>query len=89
MKNVVGWHTCQADADMLIVSTALAVAESEELPVVVVGTDTDLLVMMVARATDNTDVFMLCHSNPVKVFNIHEIPGGLSGSFSMLFYSYF
>jgi len=63
----------EADADTLIVSTALAVAESEVLPVVVVGTDTDLIVKMVAQATNNTEVFMLCHSNPVMAFNINEI----------------
>lgn len=43
------------------------------MPVAVVGTDTDLLVMLVARATSSTDVYMLCRSNPVTVFNIHEI----------------
>ena len=34
----------EADADTLIVSTSLAVAGSEQVPLVV-GTDTDLLVM--------------------------------------------
>ena len=38
----------QADADALIVSTALSLAESIK-PSVVVGTDTDLLVMQVAQ----------------------------------------
>lgn len=61
----------EEDADTLIVSTALAVAESEQVPVVVVGTD--LLVMLTARATTSTDMHMLCRSNPVTVFNIHEI----------------
>ena len=73
---VIRVRQAEADADTLIVSTALnsvAVAESEELPVVVVGTDTDLLVMLVARATTTTDIFMLCHSNPVRVFNIRDI----------------
>ena len=44
----------EADADRLIVSTTLATAESEALPVIVVGTDTDLLVMLVAWVTTNT-----------------------------------
>ena len=45
-----GIHVKQADADAdtLIISTALTIAESENLPVIVVGTDTDLLVMLVA-----------------------------------------
>lgn len=37
-----------ADADHLIVSTTMAEASKESRPVVVVGTDTDLLVMLVA-----------------------------------------
>jgi len=49
----------EADADTLIISTALHVAESAEVPVVVIGTDTNLLVMLVARATPSTNVYML------------------------------
>jgi len=63
----------EADADTLIISTALHVAESAEEPVVVIGTDTDLLVMLVVRATPSTNVYMLCHSNPTTLYNIHEI----------------
>ena len=44
----------EADADTLIVSTALAVAKAEELPVVVFGTDTDLLVLLVIN------LFLIC-----------------------------
>ena len=55
----------------LIVSTAQAVAESEQVPVAVVGKDTDLL--LAAPATTSIDMHMLCRSNPVTVFNIHEI----------------
>ena len=36
-----------ADADHLIVSTALTLAQTERKPVVVVGTDIDLLVMLI------------------------------------------
>ncbi len=63
----------EADADTVIVSTALAVVEAEERPVVVVGTDTDLLVMLVARASATTDVYMKCCSNPEMIFSINEI----------------
>lgn len=62
-----------ADADTLIVSTAPAVSESKNRPVDVVGTDTDLLVMLVAQASTTTDIFMLCSFNPVTAFNIKEI----------------
>ena len=37
-----------ADADSLIISTALTTAEIEQVPVIVAGSDTDLLVMLVA-----------------------------------------
>ena len=57
----------QADADTLIVSTALSTAESEKLPVIVVG-------------TEMTDVYMMCHRNPVALFNIHEIQHALGST---------
>ena len=69
------WHTCQAGrsryADCF--NNDIAVAESEEQPVAVVGTDTGLLVMLVALATTTTDMYMLCRGNHVTVFIIHEI----------------
>ena len=64
----------QADADALIVSTALSLAESIK-PVVVVGTDTDLLVMLVAQATTDMDLYMLCCKNPTTVYRVHDIQG--------------
>lgn len=63
----------EADADRLIVSTALAVSEAEGTPAAVVGNDTDLLVMLVARANDSTDMFMMCRSKAVTVFRIRDI----------------
>ena len=38
-----------ADADCLVVSTGLHVAEEAGVPVIIVGSDTDLFVMLVAR----------------------------------------
>ena len=51
-----GIHVKQAaaDADTLIISEALRVAESKEFPVVVTGTDTDLPGMLLARETPST-----------------------------------
>ena len=57
----------QADADTLIVSTALSTAESEKLPVIVVG-------------TEMTDVYMMCHRNHVALFNIHDIQHALGST---------
>ena len=50
-----------ADADHLIVSTAMTLAQTERKPVVVVGTDTDLLVMLVSQCSSDMDIHMLCH----------------------------
>ena len=61
------------DADWLIVSTAMDTAEAENAPVVVVGTDTDLLVMLVAQATAEMDLHMLFGRNPLQVYSIGEI----------------
>lgn len=68
-----------ADADWLIASTAMITstaidgAPTQNSPVVVVGTDTDLLVMMVAQATPNMNLHMLCGRNPLHVYCIREI----------------
>ena len=74
LLNEAGVHVkqAQADADALIVSTALSLAESGK-PVVVVGTDTDLLVMLVAQATTDMDLYMLCCRNPLTVYRVHDI----------------
>ena len=49
-----------SDADTLIVETALQRATSSQVPVVVVGTDTDTLVMLVARSTACMHIYMCC-----------------------------
>lgn len=69
----------QADADALIVSTALSLAESGK-PVVVVGTDTDLLVMLVAQASTNMDLYMLCCKNPTTVYRINDIQDSIGNT---------
>ena len=64
-----------SDADTLIVSTALHHA-TEGHPVVVIGNDTDLLVMLVARAPSNCNIFQVNpgHSKaPQKVFDVPAI----------------
>ena len=66
----------QADADALIVSTALSLAAPGK-PVVVVGTDTDLLVMLVTLATTNMDLYMLCCKNPTTLYRVHDIQASI------------
>ena len=62
-----------ADADHIIVSTALTLAQTERNPVVVVGTDTDLLVMLISQSSSDMDIHMLCHRNHLPLYNIGEL----------------
>ena len=66
----------QATADAeTFVSTALELADSGE-PVVLVGTDANILVMLVARTPLDAKLFLLrpsMNTKPAKVFNISEI----------------
>ena len=61
------------DADRLIVSTVLTLAQTERKPVFVVGTDTDLLVMLISRSSSDTDIHMLCHRNILQLYNNDEL----------------
>ena len=67
------------DADTVIVSTALHLARQTE-PVTVIGTDTDILVMLVARASSDMNIFQISpgHSKvPPKVYNVSAIQKAL------------
>ena len=57
----------ETDADTLIVSTALTTGVSEELAIVVGGTDTDLRVKVVDRATSSIAMCMLCRNSPTTL----------------------
>ena len=63
----------ETDADTLIVSTALTTGVSEELAIVVGGTDTDLRVKVVDRATSYIAMCMLCRNSPTTLYNTHDI----------------
>ena len=54
------------DADHLIVATVLTLAQRERKSVVVVGTDTDLLVMFISQSYSGMDIHMLCHRNHLQ-----------------------
>lgn len=60
-----------ADADVLIVATALSAA-ADEKPVAVVGTDTDLLVMLAVRIAPTMNLYM-CNKSLMIAYNIHDI----------------
>ena len=73
----------KADADACIISTALSLAESGK-PVVVVGTDTDILVMLVAQATTNMDVYILCRENPTTLYRVRDIQDNIGDTSTYL-----
>ncbi len=58
------------DAEHLIVSTAMTLAQRERKPVGVVGTDTDLLVMFISQSSSGMDFHMLCHRNHLQLYKI-------------------
>ena len=62
-----------------IVSTALTLAQRERKPVVVVGTDTDLLVMFISQSSSGMDIHMLCHRNHLQLYNIDELQSAVGG----------
>ena len=62
-----------ADADYLISNTALTSANLLDRPVILVGTDTDLLVMLVDKADPTMDVYMQFTNHPPAIYSIHEI----------------
>ncbi len=70
----------EADADSLIISTALSVSQSLSKPVVVIGTDTDLLVMLVSQATPLTRMHMMFKRNPLCVYDITDIQHSIGGA---------
>ena len=61
----------RSDADSMIISSALNVSDK---PTVVVGTDTDLLVALIARAPKDSQMYMLRpSSNNTTVFDIKSL----------------
>ena len=63
----------QADADFLICNTAIELAEGSDQPVILVGKDTDLLVMLIDRSCQN--LYMQYTSN--LVYSIESIRNSL------------
>ena len=61
----------RSDADSMIISSALNVSDK---PTVVVGTDTDLLVALIARVPKDSQMYMLRpSSNNTTVFDIKSL----------------
>ena len=66
------------DADALIVSTVIDEASKGESPVVLVGNDTDLLVMLITLADPYYKISMMVETNPVKLYYIPDLQGKYS-----------
>ena len=62
-----------ADADPLVVKTALSTASVSDRPIVVVATDTDILVILVTLAPTDLNIQFLSSRNPVQIFKITDI----------------
>ena len=60
----------EADADYLIVSTAIILSVAKQRPVVAVTTDTNLLIMLIAQAPQTSDIFMLTSQRPLILYSI-------------------
>ena len=73
MKENAGIRVIQqtADADSLIVRTTIATEESG-LPVVMVGNDTDLLVILLAHLT-STNIFIMTEINPLTLYQMSDL----------------
>lgn len=68
----------KADADSLTAFTAIQTAQNNtDNPVVVVGTDTDLLVMLMAHATSELVLYMPCSHKPKTIYRISDIKQSL------------
>ena len=68
----------QCDADYLTASTALAIADNADIPVVLVGMDTDLLVLLVANASIDQNIYMQFNSE--QLYKIKDMQAKLATS---------
>ena len=83
-----GIHTNQAEADTdrLIASTAILASETSAPPVIVIGTDTEVLVMLVTQALPYTNVYMLCQTNPPMSYNCNDIQHAIGDTAKQLLF---
>lgn len=64
----------KGDADPVIVSTALDLDDKSDDPVVVVATDTDILVLLVSESPLDNNIHLLCSMHPTPtVYSISQL----------------
>ena len=62
-----------ADADTLLVSTALSMEDERKQPVAVVANNTDILVMRVCLSRSNGNIHLLHSHSPIQLINVQGI----------------
>ena len=61
------------DADSLIVSTVLQKAKPNGNPVILVGNDTDLMVMLISQASADQNIYMMFSREPLELYSVHML----------------
>ena len=74
----------EGDADTLIVSTTLDLANEISTPIVLCGNDTDLLVIAMVQAKPSSNIFIMTEINPLKIFKISDLQGKYSEGYREL-----
>ena len=77
-KNNVLCSQSRADADHMIAHTVLHSAALLDRTIILLGNDTDLLVMLIDKVTPNTKLHVQFSSNPDVIFSIDQIQQSLS-----------
>ena len=77
-KNNVLCSQSRAYADHMIAHIALHSAALLDRTIILVGNDTDLLVMLIDKVTPNTKLHMQFSSNPDVIFSIDQIQQSIS-----------
>ena len=72
-------NQAKADADSLSATTALTLSKLQPMQVVVIGTDTDLLVIFLSETTSQMNLHM-CRKNPPIVHDIQAIQKAIGGT---------
>ena len=72
-KKGIQTEQAEADADFIMASRVIGKASQVSSPVILVGNDTDLLILLLLANT-----FMVKETNPMILYNINEIQNKIS-----------
>ena len=74
----------EGDADTLIVSNTLDLANEISTPILLCGNDTDLLVIAMVQAKPSSNILIMTEINPLKIFKISDLQGKYSEGYREL-----